>query len=52
MNDVPRNMTGKKLELPVKKILQGAEPSSVISRDAMANPDCLEEYLVYAKDRA
>jgi acetoacetyl-CoA synthetase len=52
MNEVPRNMTGKKLELPVKKILQGAEPSSVISRDAMANPDCLEEYLAYAKDRA
>lgn len=52
MAEVPRNMTGKKLELPVKRILQGAEPSSVISRDAMANPDCLDEYLAYAKGRA
>lgn len=52
MNEVPRNMTGKKLELPVKKILQGSEPTAVISRDAMANPDCLDEYLGYAKRRA
>ncbi len=51
MTAVPRNMTGKKLELPVKKILQGAETAAVISRDAMVNPDSLDEYLAYAEGR-
>ena len=51
MGDVPRNLTGKKLELPIKNILRGADPASVISRDAMANPDALEDYLVYAAGR-
>lgn len=52
MDHVPRNLTGKKLELPVKKILQGAEPESVISRDAMANPESLDDYLHYAGQRS
>lgn len=51
MAEIPRNLTGKKLELPVKKILQGADPATVISRDAMANPGCLDEYLAYARGR-
>jgi acetoacetyl-CoA synthetase len=51
MPGVPRNMTGKKLELPVKKILQGANPESVVSRGAMSNPDVLAAYLDYAASR-
>ena len=42
---VPRNLTGKKLELPVKRILQGADVASVVSRQAMANPEALDDCL-------
>jgi acetoacetyl-CoA synthetase len=49
---VPRNLVGKKLELPVKKILQGADPAAVVSRDAMANPDSLNDYIAYERTRA
>ena len=48
---VPRNLTQKKLELPVKKILQGAVAESVVSRDAMGNPESLDPILAYAASR-
>ena len=49
--DIPRNLTGKKLELPVKKILLGADPASVVSRDAMANPASLPPIIELASAR-
>jgi acetoacetyl-CoA synthetase len=48
---VPRNLTGKKLELPIKKILLGHPVANVVSRDAMANPQCLEWYLAFGESR-
>jgi acetoacetyl-CoA synthetase len=45
VSGVPRNLTGKKLELPVKKILQGADVAAVVSRQAMANPEALDDCL-------
>jgi acetoacetyl-CoA synthetase len=42
---VPRNLTGKKLELPVKRIMQGADPGEVVSRDALADPDALDAFV-------
>ncbi|MCW2758869.1 MAG: acetoacetyl-CoA synthetase, partial [Nocardioidaceae bacterium] len=48
---VPRNLTGKKLELPVKRILQGAPPEQVVSRDALADPAALDAYLAMAAAR-
>jgi acetoacetyl-CoA synthetase len=45
VDGVPRNLTGKKLELPVKKILQGHDPTKVVSREAMANPESLDQFL-------
>ncbi len=48
----PRNLTGKKLELPVKRILQGADPDSVVSRDSLAEPAVLEPFLAEARERA
>lgn len=47
---VPRNLTGKKLELPVKRIFLGADVDEVVSREAMANPDSLDEYVALAVD--
>ncbi|RYZ05704.1 MAG: acetoacetate--CoA ligase [Myxococcales bacterium] len=39
---VPRTLNGKKLEVPVKRILLGADPSKVASRDTLANPEALD----------
>ena len=51
VSGVPRNLTGKKLELPVKKILQGADVASVVSRQAMANPEVLDDCLTAIAQR-
>ena len=46
---VPHNRTGKKLELPVKKILLGAEPDDVASRDVLADPTALDAFVALRK---
>ena len=48
---IPRTLTGKKLELPVKRILQGASAERVASRDALANPDAIDAFVDYAGSR-
>jgi acetoacetyl-CoA synthetase len=48
---IPRTMTQKKLELPVKRILLGARPEDVASRDALAEPDAIDAFAAYAKER-
>jgi acetoacetyl-CoA synthetase len=42
---VPRNRTGKKLELPVKKILLGAPPEDVVGPDVLADPTSLDAFV-------
>ncbi|MEU2238191.1 acetoacetate--CoA ligase [Streptomyces sp. NPDC018338] len=49
---VPRNRTGKKLEVPVKRILLGAAPESVASTDVLADPRSLDVFVAYAAGRA
>lgn len=49
---VPRNRTGKKLELPVKRILQGHDADAVASRDALADGASLEPYVEIARRRS
>jgi acetoacetyl-CoA synthetase len=48
---IPRTMTGKKLELPVKRILQGTPAEQVASRDALADPESLDPFVAYARER-
>jgi acetoacetyl-CoA synthetase len=38
---VPRTLSGKKLEVPVRKILQGADPAQAVDPNALANPEVL-----------
>jgi acetoacetyl-CoA synthetase len=45
---VPRNRTGKKLELPAKNILLGAALSDVVSRDTLAEPTSLDPFVAMA----
>jgi acetoacetyl-CoA synthetase len=47
---VPRTLNGKKLEVPVKRLLLGADPATVASRDTLANPDALDEFTALAKE--
>jgi len=50
--EVPRTLSGKKLEVPVKKLLLGADPETVVNRDSMANPDSFETFIAYAAARS
>lgn len=42
---VPRTLTGKKLETPIKKILIGGDPDQVVSRGAITGYDAIEAFL-------
>jgi acetoacetyl-CoA synthetase len=48
---IPRTMTGKKLELPVKKILTGTPVAEVVSKDALVDPVSIEAFAEYAASR-
>jgi acetoacetyl-CoA synthetase len=48
---VPRTLSGKKLEVPVKRILQGEPAEEVASKDSLADPTSLEPYRSFAADR-
>lgn len=50
--DIPYTLSGKKLEVPVKKLLLGQPPEKVASRDVLANPHSLEWYIEFARNRA
>jgi len=42
---IPRTLSGKKLEIPVKKILLGAKPNEVCSLDSLQNADALDAFV-------
>jgi acetoacetyl-CoA synthetase len=41
---IPRTLSGKVLEVPVKRILAGEPVERTVSRDALANPDALRPF--------
>ena len=43
--DVPRTLNGKKLEVPVKRILTGTPPEKAVSPGAMGNPQALQFFV-------
>ena len=49
--EIPRTLSGKKQELPIKKLLLGQPLEKVINKDAMANPGCLAWYEAFARAR-
>ena len=49
--EVPRTLSGKKQELPIKKLLLGQPIEKVVNKDAMANPGCLDWYQAFARER-
>lgn len=50
--EVPRTLSGKKLEVPVKKLLLGGDASKVVNRDSMANPGSFDWYIAWMAERA
>lgn len=48
---LPYTLSGKKMELPVKRLLLGADPASVLRRDAMANGAAIDWLLGWARTR-
>ena len=50
--EIPRTLSGKKQELPIKKLLLGAQIDKVVNREAMANPACLDWYVEFASTYA
>jgi acetoacetyl-CoA synthetase len=48
---IPRTLTGKKLEVPVKRILTGARVTDVAARDALVDPASLEPFADYVQHR-
>jgi acetoacetyl-CoA synthetase len=49
--EIPRTLSGKKQELPIKKLLLGQPIDKVVNKDAMANPGCLSWYVGFARQR-
>lgn len=50
--EIPRTLSGKKQELPVKKLLLGQPLEKVVNKDAMANPACMDWYAALAARHA
>jgi acetoacetyl-CoA synthetase len=43
--EIPRTLSGKVLEVPVKRILMGTPPDQAASRDTLVNPDALDYFV-------
>jgi acetoacetyl-CoA synthetase len=52
VDGIPRTLTGKKLEAPVKRILRGEAAENVASRDALADPQALDTFVSLAAQRS
>jgi acetoacetyl-CoA synthetase len=52
VSDVPRTLTGKKLEVPVKRILRGEPAERLASRDSLVNPSALDAFVTLAGERS
>jgi acetoacetyl-CoA synthetase len=50
VSTVPYNLTGKKLEIPIKRILQGAPRAEVINDGALRNPSAVDEFVRIATE--
>jgi acetoacetyl-CoA synthetase len=51
VSGIPYTLTGKKMEVPIRKILMGVPPEKAANRDAVANPQALDYFIGYAKNQ-
>jgi acetoacetyl-CoA synthetase len=52
VEELPRTLSGKLLEVPVKRILMGAPADEAASRDSLKNPAALDPFVALAAERA
>ena len=48
--EIPKTLNGKKLEVPVKKILSGTPPEEAASKESLSNPESLDRYVDLARE--
>jgi acetoacetyl-CoA synthetase len=48
--EVPRTLSGKKLEVPVKRVLTGVPLEQAVSEGALANPDAIHQVVALARE--
>jgi len=46
---IPKTLSGKKLEVPIKRILMGGDPAKVVNRDSIADPGAVDFYVELAR---
>jgi acetoacetyl-CoA synthetase len=51
VDSVPYTLTGKKMEVPVRRILMGVPVEKAANRAVMANVDSLEYFIRYASEQ-
>ncbi|MEW9677249.1 acetoacetate--CoA ligase [Lentibacillus sp. L22] len=49
--DVPKTLNGKKLEVPIKKILMGKDVEQVVNKGSLANPKSLDYFIRFADEQ-
>lgn len=49
VSEIPHTLNGKKLEVPIKRILMGTPPEKAVHREAMSNPGSLHVFIELAK---
>jgi len=52
IDDIPYTLTGKKMEVPVRKILMGVPEEKAANRNVMSNPASLDYFVRFAEERA
>jgi acetoacetyl-CoA synthetase len=52
IEEVPRTLSGKALEVPVKRILMGEPPDKAAARDSLQNPEALDYFVELAAEEA
>jgi acetoacetyl-CoA synthetase len=49
VDELPRTLSGKALEVPVKRILMGQPPEKAVNRNVLANPEALDYFVEFAR---
>jgi hypothetical protein len=49
VTQIPRTLTGKVVEVPLKRILMGEPPDEVLSRDSLADPEAVDWFASYGE---
>ena len=52
VNDIPYTLTGKKMEVPIRRILMGTAPDKAANPNVMSNPASLDYFVQFAEEQA